>query len=58
MMTYEDEILIKDLLFLMRERRKLTRKIDTMTVQVQKRFDEVDGLTDYFVEQSKRILDE
>jgi hypothetical protein len=57
-MTYEDEILIKDLLFLMRERRKLTRKIDTMTVQVQKRFDEVDGLTDYFVEQSKRILDE
>ena len=57
-MTYEDEILIKDLLFLMRERRKLTRKIDTMTVQVQKRFDEVDGLTEYFVEQSKRILDE
>jgi hypothetical protein len=58
MMTYEDETLIKELLFLMRERRKLTRKIDTMTVQVQKRFDEVDGLTDYFVEQSKRILDE
>jgi hypothetical protein len=57
-MTYEDETLIKELLFLMRERRKLTRKIDTMTVQVQKRFDEVDGLTDYFVEQSKRILDE
>jgi hypothetical protein len=57
-MTYEDETLIKELLFLMRERRKLTRKIDTMTVQVQKRFDEVDGLTDYFVEKSKRILDE
>ena len=57
-MTYEDETLIKELLFLMRERRKLTRKIDTMTVQVQKRFDEVGGLTDYFVEQSKRILDE
>jgi hypothetical protein len=57
-MIYEDEILVKELLFLMRERRKLNRKIDTMSVQVQKRFEEVDGLTEYFVEQSKRILDE
>lgn len=57
-MIYEDEILVKELLFLMRERRKLNRKIDAMSVQVQKRFEEVDGLTEYFVEQSKRILDE
>jgi hypothetical protein len=57
-MTYEDEQIVKDLLILMRERRKLNRKIDAMSVQVQKRFEEVDGLTDYFVEQSKRMLDE
>jgi len=57
-MTYDDEHLIKELLFLMRERRKLNRKIDTISAQVQKRFEEVDGLTEYFVEQSKRILDE
>jgi hypothetical protein len=57
-MTYDDEQLIKELLFLMRERRKLNRKIDTISPQVQKRFEEVDGLTEYFVEQSKRILDE
>lgn len=58
MMTYEDEQLVKDLLILLRERRKLERKIDVVRVQVQKRFDEVDGLTDYFIEQSKRMLDE
>jgi hypothetical protein len=57
-MTYEDEQIVKDLLILMRERRKLNRKIDAVSVQVQKRFEEVDGLTDYFVEQSKRMLDE
>jgi hypothetical protein len=57
-MTYDDEHLIKELLFLMRERRKLNLKIDTISAQVQKRFEEVDGLTEYFVEQSKRILDE
>lgn len=57
-MTYEDEQLVKDLLILLRERRKLERKIDVVRLQVQKRFDEVDGLTDYFVEQSKRMLDE
>jgi hypothetical protein len=58
MMTYEDETLVKDLLILMRERRKLERKIDVIRLQVQKRFNEVDGLTDYFIEQSKRMLDE
>lgn len=57
-MTYDDEHLVKELLFLMRERRKINRKIDTISIQVQKRFEEVDGLTEYFVEQSKRILDE
>lgn len=57
-MTYDDEHLIKELLFLMRERRKLNRKIDTISTQVQRRFEEVDGLTEYFIEQSKRILDE
>lgn len=57
-MTYEDETLVKELLFLMRERRKLNRKIDNMSVQAQKRFEEVDGLSEYFIEQSKRILDE
>lgn len=58
MMTYEDENLVKDLLVLLRERRKLERKIDTIRLKVQKRFDEVDGLTEYFIEQSKRMLDE
>jgi hypothetical protein len=58
MMTYEDETLVKDLLILMRERRKLERKIDVIRLQVQQRFNEVDGLTDYFIEQSKRMLDE
>jgi len=58
MMTYEDENLVKDLLILMRERRKLDHKIEPIRLQVQKRFDEVDGLTDYFIEQSKRMLDE
>lgn len=57
-MTYEDETLVKDLLILMRERRKLERKIDVVRLKVQQRFDEVDGLTDYFIEQSKRMLDE
>jgi hypothetical protein len=57
-MTYEDEAIIKELLFLMRERRILERKLDVVRVQAQKRFEEVDGLTEYFVEQSKRILDE
>lgn len=57
-MTYEDETLVKDLLILMRERRKLERKIDVIRLQVQQRFNEVDGLTDYFIEQSKRMLDE
>ena len=58
MMTYEDETLVKDFLILLREKRKLDRKIDTIRLQVQKRFDEVDGLTEYFIEQSKRMLDE
>ena len=57
-MTYEDEQLVKDLLILMRERRKLDRKINDVRLKVQHRFDEVDGLTDYFIEQSKRMLDE
>lgn len=57
-MTYEDETLVKDLLILMRERRKLNRKIEAMSLKVQKRFNEVDGLAEYFIEQSKRMLDE
>lgn len=57
-MLYEDEKLVKELLFLMRDRRILDRKIDSVRVKVQKRFDEVDGLADYFIEQSKRILNE
>ena len=57
-MLYEDEKLVKELLFLMRDRRILDRKIDKARLQVQKRFDEVDGLADYFIEQSKRILNE
>jgi len=57
-MNYDDEIIVKDLLFLMRERRMLNRKIEALSVKVQKRFEEVDGLTEYFIEQSKRILDE
>jgi hypothetical protein len=57
-MTYEDETLVKDLLILMRERRKLERKIESMGLKVQKRFEEVDGLTEYFIDQSKRMLDE
>ena len=57
-MLYEDEKLVKELLFLMRDRRILDRKIDGIRIKVQKRFDEVDGLADYFIEQSKRILDE
>jgi len=58
MITYEDEQIVKDLLMLMRDRRKLDRKIDNLRLKVVKRFDEVDGLTDYFFEQSRRILDE
>ena len=58
MMTYEDETLVKDLLLLMRDRRKLERKIEAMGLKVQQRFNEVDGLTEYFIEQSKRMLDE
>ena len=42
----------------MRDRRILDRKIDGVRTKVQKRFDEVDGLADYFIEQSKRILNE
>lgn len=57
-MLYEDEKLVKELLFLMRDRRILDRKIDSVRTKVQKRFDEVDGLADYFIEQSKRILNE
>ena len=57
-MTYEDETLVKDLLLLMRDRRKLERKIEAMGLKVQQRFNEVDGLTEYFIEQSKRMLDE
>lgn len=57
-MLYEDEKLVKELLFLMRDRRILDRKIDGVRTKVQKRFDEVDGLADYFIEQSKRILNE
>ena len=57
-MTYEDKQLVNDLLILMRERRKLERRIDVVRLQVQTRFDEVDGLTDYFIDQSKRMLDE
>jgi hypothetical protein len=58
MMTYEDEQLVKDLLMLIREKNKLDRKIEPIRIQVQKKFEEVDGLTEYFIEQSKRILDE
>jgi hypothetical protein len=58
MITYEDETLVNSLLMLMRDRRKLDREIDVIRIQVQKRLDEVDGLTDYFFDQSKRILDE
>jgi hypothetical protein len=57
-MTHEDEILVRDYLFLMREKRMLERNLDTMRVKVQKRFSEVDGLSEYFIDQSKRILDE
>jgi hypothetical protein len=57
-MTYEDEQLVKDLLMLIREKNKLDRKIEPIRIQVQKKFEEVDGLTEYFIEQSKRILDE
>ena len=57
-MLYEDEKLVKELLFLMRDRRILDRKIDGVRTKVQKRFDEVDGLAEYFIEQSKRILNE
>jgi hypothetical protein len=57
-MTYEDETLVKNLLILMRERRKLERKIESMGLKVQKRFEEVDGLAEYFIDQSKRMLDE
>ena len=42
----------------MRDRRKLERKIEAMGLKVQQRFNEVDGLTEYFIEQSKRMLDE
>lgn len=58
MISHEDETLVNNLLFLMRDRRKIERKIDIARLEVVKRFDEVDGLTDYFFEQSKRILDE
>lgn len=57
-MLHEDEQLVKELLYLMRDRRILERKIDEVRLKVQKRFDEVDTLADYFIEQSKRILDE
>ncbi len=57
-MTYEDEQLVNSLLMLMRDRRKLDREIDVIRLKVQQRFDEVDGLTDYFIDQSKRMLDE
>lgn len=58
MMSHEDEELVKELLILMREKRKFERELDVVRLKVQKRFNEVDGLTEYFIEQSKRMLDE